>query len=457
MATNTSYNANGDLPPPPAFDQELGSAINVRLAELVPELGSRQQGLRTYTKMARTDAVTRVSLSTTKVNVLGADYYVDPEEDDVVQKDIAEFIEFNLMEAMKTTPWTYVLNRVLRMYQDGFSILEPVYERGTWRPRRANANSKNYIMLKKLAYRPSLTIKDIETDDNGGPKVIIQTAIDSKGKSTDKRIPIEKAIIFAFGDSDTYFGESMLRSAYPHWFYKTHLYNVDAIQKERHGIGVPFGKLPPGYTQKDKEFLTELLQNIRANERAFFLVPPGYEIGFAKPEGQLVDALKSASYHDTAIMLNVMAEFMMQGFTDSGSRATASQQTDVFYKALIYAAEFICDCFNMYIIPNLVRWNFSGVDRIPKLKVRSIGQSRDLQMFASALANMFNQEILTPDLATENWVRGNILDMPMKLEDRPAPVTQTQPAQDTQGQQGQQGGVGTSGGQGNMGKAPTQG
>jgi len=453
LASSTSYNANGDQAAPPAFDQELGSAINIRIAELVPELGSRQQSLRTFTKMARTDAVTRVSLATTKVNVLGADYYVDPEEDDAQQLDIAEFIDFNLMEAMKSTPWTYVLNRVLRMYQDGFSIFEPVYERRQWRPRRANANSKNYIMLKKLGYRPALTIKDIETDDNGGPKTVIQNAIDSKGKSTEKRIDISKAVIFAFGDSDTYFGDSILRSAYPHWFYKTHLYNVDAIQKERHGVGVPYGTLPPGYTQDDKKFLTELLQNIRANERSFFLVPPGYEIGFAKPEGQLVDALKSASYHDTAIMLNVMAEFMMQGFTESGSRATASQQTDVFYKALIYTAEFICDCFNMYVIPNLVRWNFSNVDRIPLLKVRSIGQSRDLQMFASALANMFNQEILTPDLATENWVRGKILDMPLKLEARPAPA----PVQPQQNQQGQQGGVGTSGGQGNMGKAPTQG
>jgi hypothetical protein len=488
LASETTYTTKGDEAPHPKFDEELGSAISVRTAELVPELASRTVALRTFQKMARNDAVTRVSLQATGVNVLGAEYYVDPEEDDEQQADIAEFVEYNLMEAMKSTPWTYVISRVLRMYRDGMSIFEPVYERASWRPRRQNANSKNYIMLRKLAYRPTLTIKDIELDDSGGPQTVVQNRIDSKGKAQDTRIPIEKAVIFTWGDSDAYWGESILRSAYPHWFYKTHFYNVDAIQKERHGIGVPFGKLPPGYDDNDKKFLGELLQNIRANERSYFLIPPGYEIGFAKPEGQLVDVLKSASYHDMAIMLNVMAEFMLAGFTEmgGGGRNTASQQTDVFYKALLFTANFICDCFNMYIIPNLVRWNFSGVDRIPKLKVRSIGQNRDLQMFGSALANMFNAEVLTADLPTENWVRGKILDMPLKTEPRPDiafPNVREQIL--LQGQAGGQpaqptdtgskaivkpgggtfpatagatkGAVGNNGGQGNMGKAPTQG
>ena len=109
----------------------------------------------------------------------------------------------------------------------------------------------------------------MEYDNNGGPQTIFQYALRGDGKSDEVAIPIEKAIIFPIGDSDDYLGESLLRTAYPHWYYKTHLYKVDAIQKERHGIGVPMGHLPPGFRKEDKEAMNEMLANLRTNERAF--------------------------------------------------------------------------------------------------------------------------------------------------------------------------------------------
>jgi hypothetical protein len=457
--SSPSYTAKGVEGPPP-FDEELGSAQSYFIRDLVPELVSRPQALRQYDIMARTDAVCSVSLRAGKVPIQAADFYVDPIGDGELAVTVGKFVEYNLFEFI-SSPWTYVLSRVLKMFQHGSSILEPVYTQGVWAPTDIKgANRKNYTMLKKLAYRPGPTIVKIDYDDHGGPEVIHHLALRSDGKSDEVEIPIDKAIIFTMGDNDNLLGDSLLRSAYPHWYYKTHLYKVDAIQKERHGIGVPKGMLPPGFKKADKDAMNELLRNLRTNEKAEMTLPPGYQVEFAELKGQLVDVLKSAGHHDILIMLNVFAEFMMLGLeTSGGGRATSGAQTDIFYKSLWFIAESICACFNMFLIPRLVRYNFE-TDVIPQLKVRNIGQSRDLQQFAAGLANLFHNQIITPDIDTEQWARTQV-DMPQKKGGKQTPIKTSTPAFGGNGNQPTPSNpptadISASGGQGNMTKGPTQ-
>lgn len=452
--SSTPYNAKGSEEPPPNFDSELGSAQSYPIRDLVPELASRGQALKTYDMMARTDAVSSVSLRAAKVPVLAADFYIDPIGQDVLAEEIADFVDFNLFQNL-SSPWTYVLTRILKMYQHGASVIEPVYQNAMWAPNRSRANRKNFTMLKKLAYRPGPTITKIEYDDNGGPELIYQTALRKGGKSEEVVLKIEKAIIFPMGDSDDYLGDSLLRSAYPHWYYKTHLYKVDAIQKERHGIGVPKGTLPPGFRPEDKATMNELLRNLRTNEKAEMTLPPGYIVEFAELNGQLVDVLRSASHHDVLIMLNVFAEFMMLGLEGSGGgRATSAGQTDIFYKSIWFIAEGICDYFNMFLIPKLVRYNYE-TDILPQMKVRNIGLSRDLQQFAAALSNLFHNEIITPDIETEQWAR-TVFDMPKKKGDKQTPIVAPTPSFGSNGKPDPTVSTNASGGQGNMNKGPTQ-
>lgn len=415
----SSYKASGAIKIPAGIDQEQGSSASIIIPEIVPELASRQVAIRTYDKMARTDAVCGVALRAAKAPILGADFYFEPASDDPEAADQAEFVEYNIMNAL-STPFIQVLSKINKNWQHGTAVVEVVYQMDEWKPSRKGSNAKQYTMLRKLAYRPTLTLGQILVDANGGPISISQNAMDGQGKSREVIIPIEKAIIFPFGDGDSYWGDSIMRAAYPHWYYKNYLYKIDAIQKERHGIGVPVGRYPTGATQKSKDLLKSLVENIRTNERASAVIPMEYEIGFAKLEGALVDVLKSASQHDMLILLNTMAEFMVLGLESSGSgggRATGAAQLDIFYKSLWFTANSICESFNNYLIPNLIQYNFN-TDQFPKMKVRNIGQTRDLQQFAAAFSNLVHEEIITPDLPLEQWVR-NIIDAPRKTEPRP--------------------------------------
>ena len=410
--TGSSYSSSGlqNVERPP-LDEETGSSQPTRLRETVPELATQFQRTQTYGRMM-TDAGVDVSMRLYKTPVLGAEFFVEPYGQDPLDLEIQEFISANLFEGMNS-PFLNSLEDILHMYEDGFSALEPVYEEREWTPKRKNANAKKYTMLKKLAPRPASSISEILYDDNGGPEGIRHNAI-RKDKSVDEvEIPINKLMIFTFnrygGDLA---GKSLLRTAYPHWYYKTHLYKIDSIQKERHAIGVPRGKLLPGFTPSDKNILRRLLRNLRTNEESFVLETPNVEVDFIKLEGTMVDVLESANHHNTMILLNVLGQFVSLGATTTGGgRATGATQSDMFMKSLKYVANQIADEINMYLIPQLVVWNYP-TNRFPKLQVRNIGETRDIQMFAAAVANLYGSDALTKgDTATENWLRRQ-LDAP---------------------------------------------
>lgn len=427
LTSGTSLSAKGALPTPKGHESELGSATANAIRDVVPILGGRVQAIQTYDKMMMNDAALDVSLRAAKVPVLGAEYFVDPYNSEPENMLIAEFVRFNLLDGT-SAPFLNTLEEILRMLDYGFSVLEQVYEMREWSPEAKGSNRRSYTMLKKLAPRPAISIKEFIYDNNGGPVAIVQNALDEKGKSVEVTIPINKAVVFTFNKrGGNLEGRSILRSAYKHWYYKDYLYKIDAIQKERHGIGVPRIKLPPGYQPADRDFALSLVKNIRTNEEAGFVEPPGYEMGFVKPEGSLVDIMKSIEHHNGMIMLNVMTQFLLLGIQDmgGGGRATSTSHQNMYEKSLRALGNYVCQAINLYVVPQLVAYNFN-TNKFPKLRVRNIGEVRDMQQWSSAMANLIAQEAITVDLPTEQWIREQV-DMPLKLGDRPPPKNDPNP------------------------------
>lgn len=415
QVTGTSYTAQGAPNVSSPTLGEIGSSAAATLVDSVPDLQPGFPEIRTYLRMVRDDASVRVSLRAGKAPVLGAEYFVEPYSADPQDMAIQEFVHFNLFNGM-TTPWIYVLSQILQMYEAKRTVFETVWEQREWAPRKSTpgANRKQYTMLRKLAFRPPGTIGQIEYDDNGGPVLIHQNAINAKGQSKEVKIPIQKCIVFVFDQQGGALeGMSILRSAYKHWWYKNRLYNIDSIQKERHGIGIPDIEVSPGASQKDIQLSHELGQNLRTNEKAYIVRPPTIKVGFAQTHGQLVDVLKSAEHHDSQIMKNIMVQFLNMGATTEGgggSRAAGASQMDMFLKAMRYVAQSICDCINMFLIPSMVAYNFP-TDKFPQLSVRNVGEAKDLQMFSAAMRNLADADLISLDEETEQWIRAQ-MDMP---------------------------------------------
>jgi phage gp29-like protein len=426
LETGTSYSAKGAVSPATGVSTELGSSRGGQLRDVVPALGTRSQAARVYDEMANSDAAVDISLRAAKMPVMGADYFVEPFDATPEAVEIAEFVGYNLLEGTQA-PFLNVLEDILRMYEHGFSIIEEVYEEREWAPKRQGSNRRTYVMLRKLAPRPTPTIKEIIYDDNGGPVEVVQNATQADNKPKEVRWDIEKSIIFTFNrKGGNLEGKSLLRTAYRPWYFKSNLYNIDGIQKERHGMGFPVIDLPAGYKDADKEAALELVRNIRTNENGGAVLPPGWTLKFLELPGQPVNIMESIEHHNGSILLNTMTQFLLLGLEGTGGgRATSGSHQDMFNKSLRYVANQICDTINLYCVPYLVGYNFQ-TDKFPKLRARNLGETKDLQQWASAIANLMAQKALnyTPEL--EMWVR-KIIDAPL------TPGVPTQPSESRRG------------------------
>lgn len=372
--------------------------------ERVPELQDRR-GLRTYYDMKRADGTVRGALRLLKTPILAARWFVEPASDSTLDKNIADFVQKNLFEELNV-PWSRVVEDALQMCEYGFFPFELVFKEET-----------NKIKLQKLAPRHPMDIQEWLWDGNGGPNGIIMEPMSPQAndmgmyrtENVSIFIPISKLVIFVLEqEGGDLRGISILRSAYKHYYYKDTLYKIDAIQKERHGIGVPIIKLPPGFRDQDKRLADDLGRNLRTNERAHITVPSNWEIMFAKLEGQPVDCLKTIEHHDMKIKSNILAPFMDEPNVRPDS-------LDVYFKSTRYVANTICDTFNHFVIPKLVDFNFAR-GGYPKLRVRRIGEWEDIRTMSFAFRNFVGAGAIRPDDELETFLRSE-LDLPPADED----------------------------------------
>jgi hypothetical protein len=378
--------------------------------------------------MKRADGTVRGALRLIKTPILAARWFVEPASDSTVDTNIAEFVEKNLFEEL-SVPWSRVVEDALLMCEYGFMPFELVF-----------TIDGGKLKLQKIAPRHPMDVQEWVWDQEGGingiimentmgfgSDLIIQDRViptmpagsftssgnrigaDFQGTQTDTPqmfIPIEKMVIFVLEEeAGDLRGTSILRSAYKHYFYKDTLYKIDAIQKERHGIGVPLIKLPPGFTAADKALADDLGRNLRTNERAHIVVPSNWEISFAKLEGQPVDCMSSIDHHDMKIKSNILAPFMDQGNLGSGTGGF-----DMFFKSTRYIANTVCDTVNHFVIPKLVDFN-SARGGYPKLRVRRIGEWEDIRTMSFAFRNFVGAGAIQPDDDLEKFLRSE-LDLP---------------------------------------------
>lgn len=354
--------------------------------ERVPELRDKL-GIRKYYDMKRADGTVRGALRILKTPIQSAKWYVKPASDSPIDVNIAKFVEDNLFGYKLNVPWSRVIEDALSMCEYGYMPLEKVYD--------IDADGKMY--LKKLAPRHPMDIKEWIYDANGGPDALVMEGTENNGWE-EITIPIEKLVVFVLeqegGDMR---GISVLRSAYKHYYYKDTLYKIDAIQKERHGIGVPIIKLPMGFTDDDRKLADDLGRNLRTNEKAHITIPMNWEVAFAKLEGQPVDCMASIKHHDTKIMSNVLTPFL----DDSGAKPDSM---DMFFKSTRYIAQTISDTFNRFVIKQLVDFNYMR-GKYPTLEARRIGEWEDLRTWSFAMRNFVGAGMVTPDDDLETFTR----------------------------------------------------
>ncbi len=379
------------------------------------------RGLKVFDEMRRSDAQVRATLQLIKGPVTAAQWYVDPASDSQEDQDIAEFIEWNLHNMHR--PWITFLKESLLHLDYGHYCFEKCFERGLWTPERKGGHTRPVVKWEKFASRHPVTIESFVRHPSTGEFTGIKHWRTRDNDARSVPISSTKLLMFTWdeeaGDPR---GTSVLRSAYKHWYYKENLYKVDAIQKERHGIGIPRVKLGAGWKQEDKQIASEIGANLRTNEKAHIVELPTFEVDFIEMHGQPVNALASAEHHDLMIARNVLGNFINNS-TAEGDKRTGSQ-IELFNKSLRSLGDHVRGVLNQYAIPELVDWNFDGVKKYPELRFRHIGDVVDWRTMSVALRNLVEPGIITPTPEMEAYLV-DLMDFPT-----PAPEALSRPVKE---------------------------
>lgn len=364
------------------------------------------QGIKIFDEMRKSDGTVRSAVLVCTLPIRQAEWIVKPGTDDDQGKEVAEFVKQALFECIEDTNWDDIVRQALLMVPFGVMVFEKVYD-------VKEIDGKSWVVLKKLAPRMPKSIQQWELKDGTfGIQQIRQDGVLAQ-------IPGSKLMIFVNErEGDNWWGTSMIRAAYKHWYYKNNFYKIDAVAFERQGLGVPYVKMPASYTADDELKAKTAMQNLRANEEAFMLIPNGYDAGFMDMGSNTTrDPQNSITHHNREITKSVLAQFLELGAaTGSGSRAVSEDQSDIFLNALMAIAKTIASEFNTDLIPELVNLNFNGITKYPKLE--AVGLERiDVTALSNAYTSLKNVGAITPTEDDEQYMRA-ALKLPERTQEQ---------------------------------------
>lgn len=389
---------------------ELGDSGTRMLHGIITEEYNPQlqgiQAMRIYDEMRKGDATVSAALRACTLPIRRAEWFVKPVNDTPEAIEQAEFVEHAIFDWIDGMTWDDILRQALLMTAFGVMLFEKVY--GT-----KDFNGKTYVTLKKLAPRLPKSILMWElVDGTFGIQQIRQDGVLAQ-------IPGSKLLIFVNDrEGDNWWGTAMIRSAYKHWYHKDNYYKIDGVAAERQGLGIPKITMPQGYTANDEKKAEQVLSNLRANEQAWLILPPGYEAEFMDMGAKSVrDLTPAIEHHDMKILQSVLAQFLQLGASKSGSgsRALSQDHSDLFLKSIESIADTVQSVFNRDLIHELVDLNFDGVEDYPVLNYSGITKA-DVAGMGTALSQLTTSGFLNPTDDDQQYVRA-LLGLPARTQE----------------------------------------
>jgi len=394
------------------------------LGEYNAELAGRN-AISTYEKMRRGDAQVRATLAACKLPVLSAKWDVTagdvgaapsgrpgpaqgpaPTNTGARAKEIAHFVRENLFGGLEfrtssggwvTQNWDDVVRNALLMLDFGCAAHEDVW-----------TVDGDTIRLRKLAARLPLTFYRWHTEADGETLLALEQYGYRGGKYLNVLLPADKCTVFTYQqEGANFWGISLLRAMYPHWYVKSQLYRIDAIACERNSLGIPVFKLPMGFSKEDRDAAYSFVTQLAAHEATGMVEPPGdATTGFriVGYEGRVRDVAPSIQHHNVMISRAALALFMDLGQAEHGSRALGKEHGDFFLLALQNLADQIALSITNTTVRRLVAYNFGANAPVPRLVAANV-QARGLEELVDALVRFAQAGLLTPEENLRQFIR----------------------------------------------------
>lgn len=226
-------------------------------------------------------------------------------------------------------------------------------------------------------------------------------------------IPIERMVIYRFrrarGNPE---GESILRPAWPAWYYVKNIQQIEAIGIERNLAGLPKITLPEhaDMTESDSEATDvgrarAIGRKVRNDELASVVVPSGwgFELVASAGASKTADTDMVINRYDKRMLMATLSQFIMLGMDNVGALATFNGATDFFTLTLNAVADTIAETFTKFGVARLLELNGYDPDGV-RLEHSPAGSVRP-EMIADALAKIGAGGFITWTADDEAWLR----------------------------------------------------
>jgi hypothetical protein len=393
------------------------------LGEYNPILEGRSSFL-VYEKMRRSDADVRAALLACKLPIRAADYQIVPglkenEPGFDLAKKIADEVRENLLGGLEspTSTGCWVTQNFETVKENALLCLDfgCAAHEDLWHI------DGDKVRLRKLAPRLPYTFYRYHVDDDGESLLYLEQYGYRGNNFVNVLVPAEKLAYFVNDMEGAYFyGRSVLRAAYQHWYMKSQIYRIDAISIERNGLGVPTIKQGPNVSAEDRKAAENWVKMLAAHESTGLSLPSGWEFVLTGITGRIRDPQASIQHHSEMIMRSVLANFLSLGTTQTGSRALGGSMRDFFYLSLEAVSQKIDETISNTSIRRLVNHNYTPQPGkklpYPRLVTSNIIVINPLELLEVAKdVGKFDVDLLQPDNDTENWIRKKC-GMPLKSQ-----------------------------------------
>jgi hypothetical protein len=364
-----------------------------------PDLRAPQKW-ETYEKMRAHGQVQAVEIAI-RLMMQAVEFDLPPVSDSAEDVEAANTVWSNLSEGMLST-WSQVIGEYVLSTLYGLNVLEPVWIRGMDGKER----------LQDLAPRHPRTISRWDLDSNGRVRGLIQHVQDPQGRWKDIPLSADRLVIMTFrGDGGNPEGMGLFRGAYMHWFMSTILYKIQAIGYERLAIGVPIGKLPPGFTETDKQALLQILRSLRAHESSGIVIPEGYLIEILEGKRSPTDMQPGIDHHVIMIARAFLGQFLNLGGSGSGSTGSWALG-DVLVRFFVVAMDgllaFFRDFMQRDVVDRYCAYRWPNLKVRPKLTCASVQSVLQPAALADVLLKLQQGSYVNPDDDLEDMLRRDL-------------------------------------------------
>ena len=331
-------------------------------------------------------------------------------------EEISAFVEEQLgigQDPSGRVVFDKVLREALTCLSYGFSLQERVFE-----------VMDGMLTLERLGFRYQTSVKRFITDESGDFLDGVEQIVSFTPEERTVTIPIDNLVYYApHAIGSTWEGQSVLRGAYKHWFFKSKFYLIDGVAARRFGVPVLVGEYSENTSRKQQEDFAKQLAALASSYRGYLLLPEGdFSVNFlAQADQQRPDLDPSIAHHNEQIVAAMAGQVLSLGTARSASRALGQTLAALFFNALKSYADHVRDTLQARVVLPLIRGNFPG--HSARLFYSHLDNS-NFSRLVEAMAVLADKGLLTPGEDTEENLRDR-LELPKETKPRqpPEPVT----------------------------------